>query len=62
MIEARKERFNKALPYAEKWYQEMPTDINAVTTLKEIYSITKNQAKVKEMQAKETELAAKQPK
>ncbi|KQR94586.1 hypothetical protein ASG01_01505 [Chryseobacterium sp. Leaf180] len=62
MIEARKERFNKALPYAEKWYQEMPTDINAVTTLKEIYSITKNQAKMKEMQGKETELAAKQPK
>lgn len=62
LIEARKERFNKALPYAEKWYQEMPDDINAVTTLKEIYSITKNQAKMKEMQAKETELAAKQPK
>lgn len=56
LIEARKERFNKALPYAEKWYQTMPNDINAVQTLKEIYSITKNTAKMNEMKAKEAEL------
>ncbi len=60
LIDARKERFNKALPFAEKWYQATPTDINAVQMLKEIYSITKNTAKYNEMKAKEAELS-KQP-
>ncbi|MET3535360.1 tetratricopeptide repeat protein [Chryseobacterium limigenitum] len=59
LIEARKERFNKALPYAEKWYQAMPNDLNAVSTLKDIYGITKNQTKLAEMKAKEAELSAK---
>lgn len=59
LIEARKERFNKALPYAESWYKALPTDANAVTMLKEIYSITKNQAKMAEMKAKEAELQGK---
>jgi len=62
LIEARKERFNKALPYAEKWYQASPEHLDAVTTLREIYVITKNQAKANEMKAKQTELEAKQPK
>lgn len=62
LIEARKERFNKALPYAEKWYQANPENIDAVSTLKEIYGITKNQAKMTEMKAKEAEIQAKQPK
>jgi tetratricopeptide (TPR) repeat protein len=62
LIEARKERFNKALPYAEKWYQSNPESLDAVTTLREIYGITKNQAKMAEMKAKEAELQAKQPK
>jgi tetratricopeptide (TPR) repeat protein len=60
LIEARKERFNKAIPYAEKWYQAMPTDINAVQTLKDIYNTTKNTAKYNEMKAKEAELKPKQ--
>lgn len=62
LIEARKERFNKALPYAEKWYQSSPESLDAVTTLREIYGITKNQAKANEMKAKQAELEAKQPK
>lgn len=62
LIEARKERFNKSLPYAEKWYQAMPTDITAVQVLKDIYNTTKNTAKYNEMKAKEAELQAKQPK
>lgn len=62
LIEARRERFNKALPYAEKWYQTNPESIDAVTTLRDIYGITKNQAKMVEMKAKEAELQAKQPK
>lgn len=59
LIEARKERFNKATPYAEKWYQAMPTDINAVQTLKDLYNTTKNTAKYNEMKAKEAELTKK---
>lgn len=62
LIEARKERFNKALPYAEKWHQTNPENMDAITTLREIYGITKNQAKVAEMKAKEAALQAKQPK
>jgi len=62
LIEARKERFNKALPYAEKWHQTNPESLDAITTLREIYGITKNQAKAAEMKAKEAALQAKQPK
>ncbi|GEN74680.1 tetratricopeptide repeat protein [Chryseobacterium hagamense] len=61
LIEARKERFNKAIPYAEKWFQTMPGDINAVQTLKDMYNTTRNTAKFNEMKAKEAELQAKQP-
>lgn len=59
LINARRERFTKALPYAEAWYKAAPDNIEAVTALKEIYVVTKNMDKVKEMKAKETELAAK---
>jgi len=62
LIEARKERFNKSLPYAEKWFQALPNDLTAVQTLKDIYNTTKNTAKANEMKAKEAELMAKQPK
>ncbi|SMP32965.1 tetratricopeptide repeat protein [Chryseobacterium profundimaris] len=62
LIEARKERFNKSLPYAEKWLQALPNDLTAVQTLKDIYNTTKNTAKANEMKAKEAELMAKQPK
>ncbi|UOE39376.1 tetratricopeptide repeat protein [Chryseobacterium oryzae] len=55
-IEARKERFAKALPYAESWYQVEPSNIDAVTVLKQIYIITKNPTKVAEMKAKEAAL------
>lgn len=61
LIEARKARFEKSLPYAESWYKAMPTSLEAVSTLKDIYNITKNQAKATEMKAKEAELQAKQP-
>ncbi|AZA76709.1 hypothetical protein EG347_03835 [Chryseobacterium sp. G0186] len=58
LIDARRERFAKALPFAESWYKVAPTSIDAVTTLKEIYIVTKNIDKVKEMKAKEAELGA----
>lgn len=59
LIDARKERFTKALPYAEKWYQADNNNIDAVSMLKQIYIITKNNEKAKEMKAKEEALAAK---
>ncbi|MFC7347115.1 hypothetical protein ACFQO9_10345 [Chryseobacterium zhengzhouense] len=61
LIEARKERFNKALPYAEKWYQAEPNNIDAVTVLKDIYATLRNQAKVAELKAKEAALQAAAP-
>lgn len=61
LIDARRERFNKALPFAESWYKVAPKNIDAVTTLKEIYIVTKNMDKVKEMKAKEAELSAAAP-
>jgi len=61
LIEARKERFNKALPYAEKWYQAEPNNIDAVTVLKDVYGMLRNQAKVAELKAKEAALQAAAP-
>ena len=58
LIDARRERFAKALPFAESWYKVDPKNIDAVSTLKEIYVVTKNLDKVKEMKAKEAELSA----
>jgi hypothetical protein len=58
LIDARRERFGKALPYAEGWYKANPKSIDAVSALKEIYVVTKNIEKVKEMKAKEAELTA----
>lgn len=58
LIDERRERFAKALPFAESWYKVDPKNIDAVSTLKEIYVVTKNVDKVKEMKAKEAELSA----
>ncbi|ROI05982.1 hypothetical protein EGI16_04430 [Chryseobacterium sp. G0240] len=58
LIDARRERFGKALPYAEGWYKANPKSLDAVTALKEIYIVTKNMDKVKEMKAKEAELSS----
>lgn len=62
LIEARRARFDQALPHAESWYKAQPENLDAISTLKDIYSITKNQAKYNEMKAKEAEIQAKQPK
>ncbi|MDN3692998.1 hypothetical protein QWZ06_12245 [Chryseobacterium tructae] len=58
LIDERKARFTQALPFAESWYKADPKNIDAVSTLKEIYVVTKNMDKVKEMKAKEAELSA----
>lgn len=57
LIDERKARFAKALPFAESWYKVDSKNIDAVSTLKEIYVVTKNMDKVKEMKAKEAELS-----
>lgn len=62
LIEARRARFDQAIPYAENWYKAQPESLDAVSTLKDFYSITKNQAKYTEMKTKEAEIQAKQPK
>lgn len=59
LIDARKAKFNQALPFAEAWFKAEPTSLDAISTLKEIYNITKNTAKLTELKAKEAELKAK---
>jgi tetratricopeptide (TPR) repeat protein len=59
LIDGRRERFTKALPYAENWYKAVPTSVDAVSALKDIYVVTKNQAKALEMKAKLAELEGK---
>ncbi|MDQ0781916.1 M48 family metallopeptidase [Chryseobacterium sp. W4I1] len=61
LIDARKERFAKALPYAEGWYKAAPESLDALTALKEIYIVTKNVDKIKDLKVKEAELKAKAP-
>ena len=62
LMEERRARFAKALPYAETWYKMQPENINAVSTLKDIYSITKNTEKAAVLKAKLAELEAQQKK
>lgn len=59
VIEARRERFRKALPYAEKWYATEPSNADAVSLLKSLYQSTGNEAKFKEFKAKEEVLQKK---
>ena len=53
VIEARRTRLAKALPYAEKWYALDSNSIDAVSLLKGLYSSGKNEAKAAEFKAKE---------
>lgn len=60
VMEDRRDRFAKALPYAEQWYKAAPEDIDAVGILKGLYQTTKNEVKYQEFKAKEAALQAKQ--
>ncbi|PQA94847.1 Tetratricopeptide repeat-containing protein [Chryseobacterium piscicola] len=62
LIEQRRARFAKALPYAENWYKLQPENIDAVSTLKDIYTVTKNTEKAAALKTKLAELEAKQTK
>lgn len=60
IIEARRARLSATLPYAEKWYQNDPTNLDAVRLLKGLYQSTKNDAKFQEFKAKEAAMSATQ--
>lgn len=56
VMELRRARFAKAIPYAEKAYALDPKDADLVSLLKGLYVGTSNTAKVNEFKAKEAEL------
>jgi tetratricopeptide (TPR) repeat protein len=58
IIEERRARLTAALPYAEKWYQSDPENIEAVVLLKGLYQSNKNDAKFQEFKAKEAAMQA----
>ena len=58
LLNERRERFAKALPYAEKWYSLEPKNLEVVGLLKGLYQTTHNDAKFQEMKAVETALKA----
>ncbi|WP_312824915.1 hypothetical protein [Epilithonimonas sp.] len=53
VLEQRRARFQKALPYAEKMYANDPNNKEVVTLLKGMYMTTQNTAKYNEFKAKE---------
>lgn len=56
VMEKRRARFAKALPYAEKLYAADPKDLDNVSLLKSFYLTTQNTAKYNEFKAIEAEL------
>lgn len=54
VLEQRRARFQKALPYAEQMYQADPNNKEVVSLLKGMYMTTQNTAKYNEFKAKET--------
>ena len=53
LMEERRSRFSKAIPYAEKYYSNNPNDKDMVSILKGLYMTTQNTAKYNEFKAKE---------
>jgi len=58
LLSERRERFAKALPYAEKWYALEPKNIEVVSLLKGLYLTSHNDAKFQELKAVEAALNA----
>ncbi|MBS1548905.1 MAG: hypothetical protein JSS94_03435 [Bacteroidetes bacterium] len=52
LLQERRNRFAKALPYAEKWYEVDSQNPDVVDLLKGLYTTTKNEAKAAEFKAK----------
>lgn len=59
LMDARRERFAKALPYVEKWYSIDPNNADTISLLKGMYLTTRNDAKYQEFKAKEAALQKK---
>lgn len=59
IMEARRARFAKALPYAEKWYSLDSQNIDVVSLLKGLYQSARNDVKFNEFKAKEAALQKK---
>lgn len=58
LLEERRAKFGKAIPYAEKWYSLEPKNLEIVSLLKGLYLTTHNDAKFQELKAVETALKA----
>ncbi len=58
ILDERRARLAKGLPYIEKWYSLEPNNIEVVSLLKGLYQSTRNDAKFQEMKAKEAALQA----
>lgn len=56
ILDDRRARFVKGLPYLEKWYSLEPKNLELVSLLKGVYQTTRNDAKFKEFKAKEAAL------
>ena len=56
VLDQRRARFQKALPYAEKLYANEPNNKEVVSLLKGMYMTTQNTAKYNEFKAKEAAL------
>ena len=59
ILEERRARFAKGLPYVERWYNLEKDNLDVVSLLKGLYQTTRNDAKFKEFKAKEEALEAK---
>lgn len=58
LLEERRARLGKAIPYAEKYYSLDPKNLEIVSLLKGLYQTAHNDAKFQEMKAVETALKA----
>jgi tetratricopeptide (TPR) repeat protein len=58
LLEERRAKLGKAIPYAEKWYSLEPKNLEIVSLLKGLYQTAHNDAKFQEMKAVETSLKA----
>lgn len=59
VLEERRGRFAKAIPYVEKWEKAEPNSIEPVTLLKNLYTSTKNDSKAAAYKAKEAAMQKK---
>lgn len=56
ILSDRRERFQKAIPYLERWYSLEPKNLDIVSLLKGVYQTVHNDAKFKEMKQVEENL------